>query len=88
MDLDTDRNINFEENFPYQEGIISEMYKRPDRSYLKKPSELQDLINTTKLIQKFLPKITDIDKILDFIKKKVLKAHIYPSQLKKSKQAT
>ena len=35
LDLDTDRNINFEENLPYQEGIISETYERPDKSYFK-----------------------------------------------------
>ena len=28
LDLDMDRNIDFEENSPYQEGIISEMYER------------------------------------------------------------
>ena len=36
-------------------------------------TELKDLIDTTKLIQKFLPKQTDIDKILDIIQRKVLK---------------
>ena len=34
---------------------------------------MTDLIDTTKLIQKFLPKQTDIHKILDIIKRKVLK---------------
>ena len=77
-----DRNIDFEENSPYQEGIISEMYERPDRSYFKEPSELKDLINTTKLVQKFLPKQTDIDKILDVIKRKVLKGTHLPITIK------
>ena len=36
-DSDMDINIDFEENSPYQEGINSEMYERPDRSYFKKP---------------------------------------------------
>ena len=58
-----DRNINFEENSPYQEGIILETYERLDKSYIQEPSELKDLIDTTKLVQKFLPKQTDIDKI-------------------------
>ena len=31
MDLDTDINTDFKENPPYQEGIISERYQRPDR---------------------------------------------------------
>ena len=46
LDLDMDRNIDFEENSPYQEDIISETYERPDRSYFKEPSELKDLIDT------------------------------------------
>ena len=78
LDLDMDRIIDFEENSPYQEGIISEMYERQDRSYFKEPSELKDLIDTTKLVQKFLPKQTDIDKILGVIKKKVLKGTQLP----------
>ena len=82
-DLDMDRNIDFEENSPYQEGIIAETYERPDRSYFKKPSELKDLINTTKLVQKFLPKPMDIDKILDVInRKKVLKGTHLPIIIK------
>ena len=51
-----ERNIDFEENSPFQQGIISEIYERPDRSYFTEPSELKDLIDTTKLVQKFLPK--------------------------------
>ena len=31
MDLDTDINMDFEENSPYQEGVISETYQRSDR---------------------------------------------------------
>ena len=68
---DLDRNIDVEKNSPFQEGIISKTYKRPDTSYVQEPYELKDLIDTTKLIQKFLPKQMDIDKILDIIKRKV-----------------
>ena len=64
-------NINFEGKFSIPRGIISETYERQDRSYFKESSELKDLIDTTKLVQKFLPKQTD--KILDVIKRKVLK---------------
>ena len=35
-------NLDFEENSPHQEGIISEMYKSPDKSYLEQPQELSD----------------------------------------------
>ena len=31
---------NFEENSLYQEGIISEIYQRPDKSQLVQPSEI------------------------------------------------
>ena len=61
----TDPNIDFEENSPHQEGIISETFESPDKSYIKEPHELADLVDTSKLVQKFLPKQTDIDKILD-----------------------
>ena len=82
MDNDVDRNVDIEENSPFQEGIISEIYERPDMSYVQEPWELKDLIDTNKLIQKFLPKQTDIDKILDLIKKKVLKGTHLPLTIK------
>ena len=66
-----DRKVEIEENSPFQEGIISEIYERPNTSYVQEPQELKDLIDTTKLIQKFLLKQTDIDKILDIIKRQV-----------------
>ena len=82
LDLDMGRNINFEENLPYQERIISETYEELDKSYFKESSELKDLIDTTKLVQKFLPKQIDIDKILDVIKRKVLKGTHLPITIK------
>ena len=82
LHTDLDRNVDIEENSPFQEGIISETFKRPDTSYVQEPYELTDLINTTKLIQMFLPKQTDIDKILDIIKRKVLKGTHLPLTIK------
>ena len=82
MDKDLERNIDVEEDSQFQEGIISETYERPDTSYVQEPYELKDLIDTTKLIQKFLPKQTDIDKILDIIKRKVLKGTHLPLTIK------
>ena len=39
--------------------------------------ELADLINTNNIVQKYLPKQTDIDEILKIIQRKVLKgAHL------------
>ena len=82
LDNDLDRKVEIEENSPFQEGIISEIYERPDTSYVQEPQELKDLIDTTKLIQKFLPKQTDIEKILDIIKRKVLKGTQLPLMIK------
>ena len=82
LDLDTDRTIDFEEKSPYQEGIISEMYERPDKSYIQEPSELTDLVDTTKLVHKFLPKQMDIDTILEIIKRTVLKGTHLPLTIK------
>ena len=82
MDNDLDRNVDVEENSPFQEGIISEAYESPDTSYVQEPYELKDLVDTTKLIQKFLPKQMDIDKILDIIKRKVLKGTHLPLTIK------
>ena len=74
--------VEIEENSPFQEGIVSEIYERPDNSYVQEPQELTDLIDTTKLIQKYLPKQMDIDKILDIIKRKVLKGTHLPLLVK------
>ena len=82
LDNDLDRKVEIEENSPFQEGIISEIYERPDTSYIQEPQELKDLIDTTILIQKFLPKQMDIDKILDIIKRKVLKGTHLPLTIK------
>ena len=82
MDNDLNRNVDVEENLPFQEGIISETYERPDTSFVQESYESKDLIDTTKLIQKFLPKQMDIDKILDIIKRKVLKGTHLPLTIK------
>ena len=71
LELDLEINKDFEENYPYQEGIISEIYQRPDISQLLEPPELADLVNTYSIIQKYLPKQMDIDKILKIIQRKV-----------------
>ena len=75
-------NLDFEENSPHQEGIITETYKSPDKSYLEQPQELSDLVDSTKIIHKYLPKQVDIDKILDIIKRKVLKGIHLPLRIK------
>ena len=49
---------------------------------MQESQELTDLIDTTKLVQKYLPKQMDIDKILDIIKRKVLKGTHLPLTIK------
>ena len=71
-------DVEFEENSPYQEGIKSEAYQRPDKSYFQETKEWESLVNTSRLVQKFLPKQADIDKILKIIQWKVLKGtHLF-----------
>ena len=76
MELDLEINKDFEEKSLYQEGIISEIYQRPDKFQLLEPPELADLVNTKNIVQKYLPKQTNIDKILKIIQRKVLKGTI------------
>ena len=63
-------NLDFEENSPFQEGIMSETFQRLDKSFFQNLKELQDLINKENLIHKYLLKQTDIDKILEVIQRK------------------
>ena len=49
-ELITDPNIDFEENSPHQEGIISEMYESPEKSYIREPHKLADLVDTSKIV--------------------------------------
>ena len=46
LDIEPELNMDLEDNSPYQEGEILEMYKRPDKSYFLEPQELESLINT------------------------------------------
>ena len=68
-----DINMDFEENSSFQKCIISEIYQRPNRSYFQESPELDSLISTGQLVQIFLLKQDDIDKILKIIQRKVLK---------------
>ena len=82
LELDLEINKDFEENSPYQEGIISEIFQRPHKSQLVDPPELADLVNTERTVQKYLPKQADIDKILKIIQRKVLKGTHLPITIK------
>ena len=75
-------SLDFEENSPFQEGIMSETFQRLDKSFFQNLKELADLINKEYLIHKYLPKQTDIDKILEVIQRKVLKGTHLPMEVK------
>ena len=86
--MDLDLNIyDFEENSLNQEGVILETYERNDKSQLLEPPELADLITTNNLVQKYLPKQTDIDKILKIIQRKVLQGMHLPVTIKEIQAA-
>ena len=72
-DINPNTNFDFEENSPFQEGIMSKTFQRLDKSFFQEPKELDDLINKGNFIYKYLPKQMDIDKILKIIQRKVLK---------------
>ena len=61
-DINPNINFDFKENSPFQ-GVMSETFQRPDKSFFQKPKELGDLVNKGNLVLKYLPKQTDIDKI-------------------------
>ena len=62
--------------------MISKMYQRSDKSYFKEPPKLQGLVSTGKLVQTFLPKQADLDKILKIIQRKVIKGTHLPVTVK------
>ena len=74
--------MDIEENSPHQEGIITKSYVAPDQSYLEQPQELIKLVNTSKFIQRHLLQQANIDKILNIIKRKVLKGMYLPFTIK------
>ena len=50
-----DINLDFKENSPFQEGIMSETFQRPDKSFFQNPKELGDLINKKNWFTNFCP---------------------------------
>ena len=80
--IDPEINIDFEKNYLFEEGIVSEIYQRPDKTFFQEPQELADIINNSNLIQRPLPRQTDIDKMLKVIQSKVLKGTHLPVTIK------
>ena len=59
--------LEFKENSQYQEGTISKIYQRPDKSHFQERKDLENLVNMASLVHKFLLKQADIDQILKII---------------------
>ena len=78
----SDINFYFEENYPFQEGVMSKTFQRLDKSFFQEPKQLGDLTNKGNFIHKYLPKQTDIDRILEIIQRKVLKGTHLPVEIK------
>ena len=76
-------NFDFEENSPFQEGIMLETFQRPDKSYFQNPKELGDLINKENLVHKSPEKETTVlavqemcaDKIITLYHKSLFAGH-------------
>ena len=82
ISYDPNINLDFEENSPFQEGVMSETFQRPDESFSQNPKELGEVINKENLIHNFLPRQADIDKILKIIQRKVLRGTHPPVEVK------
>ena len=82
QDINPNINFDFEENSPFQEGIMMEMFQRLDKSFFQEPKELGDIINKENFVHKYLPKQTDIEKILEMIQRQVLKGMHLPIEIK------
>ena len=82
QDMKTEINLDIEENLLFQEGVISELIQRPDKSLFQNPKKLEEAINSDNLVHKCLPKQVDIDKILNVIQRKVLKNTHLPIEIK------
>ena len=82
QDINPNINFDFEENSPFQEGVMLETFQRLDKSFFQEPEELGDLINKENFVHKYLPKQMDIDKILKMMQRKVLKGTHLPTEIK------
>ena len=80
-DINPNINFDFEENSPFQEGVMSRTFQRPDKSFFQEPKELGDLINKGNLIHRYFQKQMDMDKILKVIQRKVLKGTHLPVEI-------
>ena len=82
QDISPNINVDFEENSPFQEGIMSETFQGPEKSFSQDLKDFGDFINKGNFVHKYLPKQMDIGKILEVIQRKVLKGTHLPVEVK------
>ena len=61
--MDPGVNLDFKENSPFEEGVISEACHGPNKSFFQESQELNSLVYTSNLVKKFLPKQANIDSL-------------------------
>ena len=66
---------------------MSETIQRPDKSFSQNPKELGDIIDKKNFIHKYLPKQTDIDKMLEVTQRNLLKGTHLPMEIKEIQAA-
>ena len=66
----------------FKKELSPKLFKDWTNHFFQEPKELGDLINKGNLIHKFLPRQTDIDKILEVIHRNVLKGTHLPVENK------
>ena len=66
----------------FKKELCPETFQRLNKSFFQEPKELGDLIHNENLVNKYLPKQTDIDKILRVIQRKVLTGTHLPVEIK------
>ena len=55
-DINPNINFDFEENSPFQEGVMSKTFQRLDKSFFQEPKELGDLIDKGNFYPQILTK--------------------------------
>ena len=88
QDINPNINFYFEENSPFQEGVMLETFQRPDKSFFQEPKDLGDLINKGNFCSKLVISVTEhlvevVDKLSNtavvfFRSERILKCkHLY-----------
>ena len=80
--IEPEPSTDFAENAPQQEGIIHQVYGIPGNGYLQESPELHTQVNSKNLVQGYLYKQADLQKILKIIQRKVLKGTFYSVAVK------